>query len=224
MLMLNRFNFLRSRSYVIWNKMRHIYFILSGRQRRLAQYSIICNNCIGGNLYHYLQLQFKSPTINLQLAPADYIKLIRNLAYYSEIEPEEVAVPPIEKFRKLGGSTIDFPVGKLDDLTIFFQHYKSFEEAKAKWNERKARINYEKLCFIMVDTSCTKQEIEDFLSVPGKKLLVTDNPISASIMPQCTVFMKDKPENKYWFEEDSCDILKRPYYRKFDYAKWLLKD
>lgn len=31
----------------------------------------------------------------------------------------------------------DFPTGKLGDIEIRFNHYKTFDEAVAKWDERK---------------------------------------------------------------------------------------
>ena len=52
--------------------------------------------------------------------------------------------------------TKDNPVGKLisndeshKQITLNFVHYKSFDEAKAKWNERKQRIIWDKIFVIM---------------------------------------------------------------------------
>lgn len=36
----------------------------------------------------------------------------------------------------------------LAPIKIYFQHYDSFAEAKAKWEERERRINYENICMI----------------------------------------------------------------------------
>lgn len=87
--------------------------------RKLSQCSLICNNCIGGFIYSDLQLKFNSPTINLQIPPADFCKFINNIDKYLSYELEEVLPPPIEGFKKLGGENINFPVGKLGDILIF---------------------------------------------------------------------------------------------------------
>lgn len=190
--------------------------------RKLSQCSLICNNCIGGFIYSDLQLKFNSPTINLQIPPADFCKFINNIDKYLSYELEEVLPPPIEEFKKLGGENINFPVGKLGDILIFFQHYKNFESAKCKWEERKQRINRDRMHFILVDTFCSLEEMKTFLSCPGKKLLITSNPAAAAIAPDQTVFMKNKPDNKFWFENDPMDTLGLPYYKIFDYAAWML--
>ena len=38
-------------------------------------------------------------------------------------------------------SDMDYPVGMLGDIPIYFMHYSTFEEAKRSWNKRVARIN-----------------------------------------------------------------------------------
>lgn len=209
------------------NRLRRYYqqviTILSFRKRRLSSCSIICNNCIGGFIYSDLQLKFNSPTINLQIKPSDFLKFIANLNEYLSYNVEEVASPPIEEFQKLGGETIDFPVGRIGDILIFFQHYQSFDFAKAKWNERKQRINHKRLYFILVDTGCSCDEIKAFFALPGKKLFITANPTAAAIAPDETVFMKTKPNDKSWFENDPDDELNRPYYKIIDYEAWLLQ-
>ena len=35
-----------------------------------------------------------------------------------------------------------------DDIMIVFQHYKTFDEGKAAWNKRKARIDYNHIGYI----------------------------------------------------------------------------
>ena len=44
-----------------------------------------------------------------------------------------------------------YPVAKLKDITINFTHYKTEEEARDKWNERKNRINWNNLFIITND-------------------------------------------------------------------------
>ena len=44
--------------------------------------SIICSNCIGGEIYHDLGMKFYSPTINLWMSESDFLKLINDLNTY----------------------------------------------------------------------------------------------------------------------------------------------
>ncbi len=129
-------------------------------------FSIISQNCIGGILYHELNQQFLSPTINLWMSSSDFIKFCQDLKKNLEADLVEVK-----------DSYKNYPVGRIDDIIINFTHYDSFEEAKKKWNERRDRINYKNLFFIMVEKDgCTEKEIEDFSNLPYRhKLVLTCN-------------------------------------------------
>ena len=41
--------------------------------------SLICNNCLGGFIYHWLGLKFNSPFINLYLEDNDFLLALENL-------------------------------------------------------------------------------------------------------------------------------------------------
>jgi uncharacterized protein (DUF1919 family) len=43
----------------------------------------------------------------------------------------------------------EYPVGQLGDITLHFNHYKSFEEAKEIYNRRKDRINKHNLLIVL---------------------------------------------------------------------------
>lgn len=73
----------------------------------------------------------KSPFVNLWLRPKDFIKLLSSLREYMGYDL---------KFTTEEG--IEYPVGLLKDIKIYFQHYKTEEEAKAKWNERAKRMDH----------------------------------------------------------------------------------
>lgn len=46
---------------------------------------------------------------------------------------------------------ISYPIGLLDDIKIYFQHYKSFDETKGKWNSRLKRMHWDNMYVIMVE-------------------------------------------------------------------------
>ena len=87
----------------------------------------------GGVILHELGERFNSPTVNLFFKAEDYLKFLENLDYYLKQALVEVE------------SEKNYPVAKLDDITIYFMHYSSFDEAKTTWQKRVARINKNKI-------------------------------------------------------------------------------
>lgn len=53
----------------------------SENKKRLANrnFTILCNNCVGGVILHELGERFNSPTVNLFFGAEDYIKFWKNL-------------------------------------------------------------------------------------------------------------------------------------------------
>lgn len=81
-----------------------------------------------GVILHELGERFNSPTVNLFFGAEDYIKFLEKLDYYLGQTLVETQ------------SDKDYPVAKLDDITIYFMHYPSFDEAKRIWEKRTERI------------------------------------------------------------------------------------
>lgn len=122
--------------------------------------TIISCNCIGGILYHELNLQFCSPTINLYMNCEDFIKFCENLEYYLSLEIIEYT-GPIER---------DYPLGMLGDILIYFVHYHSLEEAKEKWEIRKKRMDMDNIFIIATDRDgCNDALIKRFSELPYEK-------------------------------------------------------
>ncbi len=115
--------------------------------------TLIANNCIGGSILHDLGLRFNTPTINLQILPAEYPKFCQNLRHYMETEIVEYKeLSDLHRYELINmfGHTPkgEFPYGLCDDVIICFQHYSTFKEAKDAWDRRKARIDYNHIGFI----------------------------------------------------------------------------
>lgn len=121
-----------------------------------------------GVISHELGLRFNSPTVNLFFKPSDYLKFITDLHRYCEIELVEML-----------DQDKPYPVGKLDDITVYFMHYDNFKEAKKQWDVRKKRINYENLFFMMIQRDgCTYQDIQQFDNLKYKnKVVFTSKPM-----------------------------------------------
>lgn len=110
-------------------------------------------------------LRFNSPTINLWFKPKDYIKFLKNLKYYLYECKMQQDVDESQKYK--------YPVGILDDIRIYFQHYESYESAKEKWYKRVKRINFDNLYIVMVQRDgCTEAEIEEFDELKYKHKII----------------------------------------------------
>ena len=134
--------------------------------------TIISNNCMGGVICSRHHMQFKSPTVALQILPEEFPKFCDNLTHYIE---SELVKYPIEEFteehkryalRMYNKIPNEFPYGRIDDIMVCFQHYKTFEEAKEKWDRRKARIEWDHLGYVMhSEWDRYKPEIKKFLDL-----------------------------------------------------------
>lgn len=159
------------------NPIRWIMFvILTVKHSKIANVSLIANNCIGADISKKLHLRYNTPTVNMQVLPGQFIKFITNLEYYLSLTPVEATSFSEDEGVLLeeiyGGGwqdNVDFPVGKIDDILLCFQHYKSFEEALNTWNRRKQRVNFDKIGYILIaDVVKSKKAILDFYNLPLK--------------------------------------------------------
>ena len=110
-------------------------------------FSIISNNCWGGSIYQKLNLPYTSPTIGLYFYADDYIKFLSNLDYYLSLTPIIIQKKDSKYKEELDKLKVYryFPIGKLDDIEIIFVHYRNDEDAIAKWEKRKQRLNIDNL-------------------------------------------------------------------------------
>lgn len=154
---------------------RKIYYKQLRKKLKNTRPTIIACNCIGTLIYHNLGLKFYSPTINLFFSKKDFIIFVKDLSGFLHSELMEVEDP-----------STSYPVGKLEyngnSIRIDFVHYKTFEEAKYKWDERKERVNYSDIYVIqMIADDLTEDDISDFENLPYKnKMLITNKNITNS--------------------------------------------
>lgn len=136
---------------------------------RIKKYtpSIISPNCFGGLLYHYLGLPFLSPTINMSWTEDDYYKLLSNLKEYMD--------KPLvfKEMRWSGNLKIEYPLCSLGDIYVHMKHYKTYEEAKEKWEQRIKRINYDNL--FIVSRATDKYWAEMYCNLPYKNKICFTN-------------------------------------------------
>lgn len=87
---------------------------------RRRKITILSNNCAAVFLYKHFGCKYLSPTINLQIAPKDYIKLCKNLDYYMNASFEEDKSPNNELFKCLGGGAYKFSCRKIIRFDCLF--------------------------------------------------------------------------------------------------------
>ena len=101
--------------------------------------SIVANLCWGGLVSNVLGLPALSPFRNLWIGEEDYMKLLGDLKRYcTEVEL---------KFSRMARDAPKkiYPVMRLDDVELHFNHVKFPWQAKREWNKRKDRINWDNL-------------------------------------------------------------------------------
>lgn len=133
-------------------------------------FTIISNNCWGGHVYRYFNMPYDSPTIGLFFESTDYIKFISNLKHYINQQLRFIKLEESHnKEMLIRQNSVGCPIGALDDIEIYFLHYKTEEEALKKWNRRKARIHWNNLYFKMTEQNgCTIEQIKQFDKLPYK--------------------------------------------------------
>ncbi len=196
------------------NEFLRKFFVMPSQKKKLKNrdFSIIASNCNGCVLTHDLGVRFMTPTVNLSMSAGDYLKFVKNMDYYLKA-----------KIIEQKNSATDYPVGILgENIVLHFIHYKSFDEAVKKWDERKRRINKRNMFFMMTDRDgCTEEDIREFDSLPYRNKII----FTAKEYPQykSTIFCKE------FSGQTSVPILtewrsvfgERLYDRYFDFVKWL---
>lgn len=180
------------------------------RKLKNTDFTIISNNCWGGFIYQKYGLKYQSPTIGLFFVGNDYIKFCGNLQYYINQPLKFIPFESSKNYELIKKTETTYPVGKLDDIEIYFMHYDSEEEALVKWKRRAKRINPNKILFKL---SQRKQEFEkndivEFMKLPLKnKVCFTYDEFPETILiPELENCIGDEVLliSSYF---DECDIL-----------------
>jgi uncharacterized protein (DUF1919 family) len=178
-------------------------------------FTILCSNCIGGVISHDLGLPFLSPTVNLYIQPHDFIKLLDRLPHYLEQDFKEIDSP------------YGYPMGILEDIVFYFKHYATFDEAVAKWHERKKRINYDNLFIMMTDRfflSYSDALTYDNLPYDNKILLMSNKKNWPEV--KCAIPLRhwnDDRTGSVGVITDTVSAFGKHMYQQsgFDYLSWL---
>ena len=177
--------------------------------------TIISNDCIGGMIYHNLNLKFMSPTINLYISKKDFFTFVNNLTDYLNAELKEET-----------NKNKSYPIGTLEfnnqKISIKFMHYKTFEEAKNKWNERKKRVDFNNIFIILsIPSNLQSDDIKKFnlISFKNKMLITYENPTNNNNICVNSVFLKNYYSGKILSYKSKFSTKR--YMDDIDYVKFL---
>ena len=175
--------------------------------------SILCNNCAGGCIAHDLHLQFRSPFVNLWLSPTDFIKYCEDIRHYRNA--------PLQ-FIQTGQ---DYPIARLDDITIHFLHYRSEAEAEKKWTERTRRMDTANIrCILVAFGECTEQDIRRFHRLPYPTAALVHLPGYQNEHTHLIRGFENEPEIGNVTDYKPLPALGRRFYDDFDFVGFLNSD
>ena len=139
-----------------------IYITIKRMRLKNKTMTVLSSNCNGAYMLHDLGCPFNSPTVNLYFLPEHFLKFVRNPEVYLSAEVKEVHLPDI-----------DFPVGQLDDILLFFMHYDTFAQAKEAWVRRAGRVDMHNVYLVMTDKNgCTYEQIREFDELPYQNKVI----------------------------------------------------
>lgn len=172
--------------------------------------TLIASDCNGAVILHELGLRFNSPFVNLWIGPSDFVKLCGNLDYYMNCDMGFVQE-----------SDIKYPVGVLDDVRVYFQHYKTDQEAKDNWEKRKKRMNMDSVFILFTDRNgCSYDDLKQFDNLDWKNKVVLTHKKYDKIKSSVYVPGYDEADSVGVLVEYRKEFPYTRYLEMFDYVSW----
>ena len=198
------FNEIKEREWRLYKRRKY-------KRLKNKEFTIIGSNCTGAFMYYDLGLKYLTPTVNLMIEMNDFVKMVRNLKWYMEQEMTEAQEPGYK-----------CPVGILGDIRICFIHYASFEEGARKWEERKRRINWDKLLIIGSEKDgCTYETIREFDKLPYENKVIFTHIEYPEFSSACYIKGFEDKEELGTITRYKDQRLKRRYLDDFDYVQFI---
>lgn len=203
---------------------RALTMVLRRSRLKNRTFSIISNTCIGGVISNSVGQEHRSPTVNLVIYEEDFLTFCENLRAYSDC--------PLEPADEALSQRVGYPVGilrgaaaGLPDITVWFVHYQSFEQARDAWIRRFRRVNYENLFFLMDRGMDAREEILDrFHALPGpNKVFFThrEDPSRWANTFRLSYYTEKDYRNAFLYTFVRRGLLQYRVLDEFDYVTWL---
>lgn len=186
---------------------------------RGTEVTLLCNNCNGACILHDCGLKFNSPCVNVGFDPKDFIKFCSNINHYKNCELTFLAPKDIPQSDIWIG---EYPKAKLDDIYLYFPHYKSQEDAAHMWYKRIERMDLNNIHAILVERDgCTVEDMRLFDKLPIKKAIFSQFPHSD--IPSIHYISGFETEMQLGLLMDTIkgQYLGRKYYDQFNYTSFL---
>ena len=208
-------NFLRG-GVKILNKGKYDRYVrdIQERSSKLPDFTMLTSDCMAGLIYHTMGRQFLSPTINMSIKDADFLKFLTDMPYYLERE-----------IRFIENDT--YPKGTVGEgdkaIRIYFEHFKTDEEARVKWADRKERMT-DNIFVVVADQNLTDEQVEQFRRLDEhlalkRKIMFTWNQERADGKEIFYVKRYGRDRIKNWSKLRKDGF--RDYEIFFDYVAWL---
>ena len=125
------------------------------------------------------------------------------------------------KLSFIKGEGIPYPIGLLDDIHIYFQHYHTEEEARRKWVERTQRIDLTNLFILFSDRDgCTYEQLQAFDRLPHKNRIVFTNKPYPELKSAFYIKGFENESNVGNCYEYINPFSGRKFFDNFDYVSW----
>lgn len=174
---------------------------------------------------HCVGEQFRSPTVNLIIYEEQFLIFCQNLKAYSRCPVEKPTEEEAKAF-----TAYDYPVGilrggDLPDINLLFVHYGSFDEAKAKWEARFTRVNYDDVFVVMDRGMDARDEILNaFYALPYEhKVFFThkEDPERWPCNFRFNYYTPERYKSGYLYNGVKKGLAHFMVLDEFDYVKWL---
>ena len=198
------------------SKIRTVYL---KKKLKKEDWTLICNNCLGGMVTHDFGNQFRSPTVNLFFPGLSFFDFVEHMDYYFDTTMED------------GGMNAEpqYPIGILKgdenrpDISIHFMHYNTFDDAYKKWEDRKRRMNRENIFVVwtFAFADYTDEEYKRFDLLPVSKKIGFVNREELCENYSSLYYIKGfEKERSLGNILSYSNLLGKRYYDQFDFAKW----
>jgi len=148
-----------ARKSTLSKSLQHLLRMLNRLRLHNRNFSLITNTCIGGIVYHDLGLRFLSPTINCGIRDhAEFFTFCIHLRHYLSL--------PLDFITTQWSYPVATLHGDYGDVTVYFSHYKTREQAADRWEERKGRVNWDNIVVLMDGDNCTPDQVAAFAALP----------------------------------------------------------
>lgn len=198
------------------NKRKYNKYVkeIQERSRVLPEFTLLTSDCMAGLIYHTMERRFLSPTINMSINDADFLKFLTDIEYYIN---NEICFCKSDTY----------PKGTIGDgdraIKIHFEHFKTNDEASDKWNNRKKRMT-DNMFVIVADKNLTDEQVEhfrhleDYLPVKRKVMFTWDKERADGKEIFCVKsYGREKIKNWSKIRKDGF----RDYEIFFDYVAWM---